>query len=294
MNSDAWLLLGGLAGVAGPLAVIWLWNRFAVSVFPNETVLVLRFGRLARRVDAPGVHFVWDRSLPWVRVVKVSRRMQGLMVRDVEVHDVAGTELGADVFVEHRVADPVAATFAIEDLPRALENLVSHALIAVCGGQSLEALLRDNGPLADTVRADVAAEAQRWGVEVTRVMFRQLRPSPIAMEQLLGSIAARLDKAKARVEEEGRQAAHLHHARTQADVARLVGDARGQYAKHVGEAYAQLRTDPEVFAAFQALHELVLLHPGQTVAFRGFGQGELKPTDAAMFAPGGLMGSGPP
>lgn len=282
MNNDAWLFLGALVGVGAPLSLLWLWNVFAYKVFPNETLLVLRFGKLANRVDDPGLHFLVDHGLPWVRTVRVSRRLQSLLLRDIEVHDVGGTELGVDVFVEYRITDPVKATFAIDDLTRALENVVSHGVITVLGVRQVGEILRDSGGLGDAIRRELEPETAPWGVVVHRVLLRQIRPSLMANEQFLGEIAAKLEKVKARIEEEGRQAVALLHARTSAEVAVRVAQARGQYPRAVGTAYAAIRSDREVYEAYRELHELVLLRPGHTIAFRGFEPGEIKAQEAAF------------
>jgi regulator of protease activity HflC (stomatin/prohibitin superfamily) len=244
---------------------------------------VLRFGRLARRIDEPGLHFLVDDPAPWTRTVRVSRRLRASLLRDLEVHDVAGTELGVDVFVEYRVTDPVLATFAIENLSDALEKLVAHSVITVLGARRCTEILRDAGALGDAIQAETTAEAAAWGVTVSRVLFQQIRPSQMAGEQLLAEVAARLEKVKARIEEEGRQAVALLHARTAAEVAGQIAEARGQYPRAVGRAYAAMRAAPSVYAEFRALHDLVLLRPGHTVAFLGFEPGEIRASEAPMF-----------
>ncbi|MEQ1571829.1 MAG: SPFH domain-containing protein [Myxococcota bacterium] len=290
MSNDAWLFLGAIVGAGVPLLMYWAWLRFAYAVFPNESLLVLRFGKLAQRIDAPGLAIVWDAWAPWAEVRRVSRRIQSALIHDLEVHDIGGSEARTDVFVEYRVVDPVRATFAIQDLHRAVENVVSHTALGVLGTQPLSALIRDDGELGDLIRAECTAETSAWGVEVLDVLFRQIRPSSIATEQLLGEVAARLEKTKARIEEEGRQAVALLHARTAADTATLVGRARGQYSLGVGRAYREMRSNPAVHAAYRELNDLVLLRPQRTVTFRGFDKHEVRAVDAAMFEG---VGAGP-
>jgi hypothetical protein len=61
-----------------------------------------------------------------------------------------------------------------------------------------------------------------------------------------------------------------------------VAEAKGQYPLAIGRALGRLKPEPEVFAAYNELYELSLVRPHRTVAFRGFGEGELRAVDAAM------------
>ncbi len=283
MNNDAWLLFGLLSGAALPLAALWLWHALTFGIYPDESLLVLRFGRLARRVDEPGLHVLIDGFAPWTRTLRVSRRIQATLLRDIEVHDVGGTELGVDVFVEFQVVDPVKATFAIENLSESVIKLVSHAVITVLGARTFDEILRDSGSLSEGVQAEIRSEAAAWGVEVRKVLLQQMRPSSMATEQILAEVAARLEKMKARIEEEGRQAVALLHARTAAEIAVRIAKARGQYPRAIGKAYAAMREGVTVDREYRELHDLVLLRPAHTVAFVGFEPGELRASDAAMF-----------
>lgn len=283
MNSDAWLLLGAVVGVGLPMLILWIWLSHVRKIYPNESLLVLRFGKLVRRIDEPGLHFFLDNNTPWFKAVKVSRRLKATLLRDIEVHDVAGTELSVDVFVEYRVVDPVKATFAVADHAGALEKLVSHAVITELGARTFVDILRDAGELSNAVKSDTNAEAASWGIELSQILLRQVRPSPMAIEQVLGEIAARLEKVKARVEEEGRQAVALLHATTAKEVASRVSEARAQYSQAVGRAYAAMRDGVSVHEEYRQLHDLILLRPAHTVAFLGFEPGELRAADATMF-----------
>ena len=51
----------------------------------------------------------------------------------------------------------------------------------------------------------------------------------------------------------------------------------------MGQVFAELKTQPAVFAAYNTLYELAQLRPHRTVAFVGFDG--LRATDAAMMVP---------
>jgi regulator of protease activity HflC (stomatin/prohibitin superfamily) len=233
----------------------------------------------------PGLHWVWDKAAPWTQLVRVSKRLDYELLDDLEIHDAAGTSVRVDVFVEYHIVDPVKASFNVEDLPQSLANVVSHGVIAALGGRQLSDIIRDAGHLSREVQKETKDEADTWGVVIDKILLRNVRPSSMAMEQILTEIAARLEKAKARIEEEGRQEVALIEARTTEVVAERSANAKGRYLQEIGKVYEDLRQHPEVYAAYRQLHELVLLRPAHTVAFRGFNADSIRPTEAVFFEP---------
>jgi hypothetical protein len=135
------------------------------------------------------------------------------------------------------------------------------------------------------VRAELKEEAETWGIDIEKILLCNVNPSGLAMEQLLTEIAARLEKAKARIEEEGRQDVAVIEARTTEKVAERTAIAKGCYLQEIGRGYAELRQYPDVYEAYCQLHELVLLRPANTVAFRGFSADGFRPADAMFFEP---------
>ena len=118
------------------------------------------------------------------------------------------------------------------------------------------------------------------------VFLRDLSLLPDVARQVFASVAARLELAKAHIEEEGRQSVSLLEAQTAAKVAGLVADAKGQYPAAVGRALDGLAKNPPVLSAYETLYALSLVRPHRTVVFSGFEPGEVRTMDAAMVAPG--------
>ncbi len=285
LNDDAWMLLGILTVAVFPLFGWLLWRSVTKELYPGETLLVLRFGKLARCHSDPGLYFIWDKSSPWTQLIRVSRRLDYELLTDLEVHDAGGTSVKVDVLVEYRVVDPVKASFNVENLPQSLANAASHSVIAFLGAHQLKEIIRDSGQLSAKVRAELKQEADSWGIETEKIILCNVKPSGLAMEQLLTEVAARLEKAKARIEEDGRQEVALIEARTTEQVAERTAIAKGCYLHEIGKGYAELRQHSEVYNAYCQLHELVLLRPNQTVAFRGFSADDVRPAEAMFFEP---------
>jgi regulator of protease activity HflC (stomatin/prohibitin superfamily) len=278
--------------VLGIVVAIFAWpvfglllRMFRIEIEDGETALVTRFGRLAATLSRPGWHWLPDRALPWLRVTRVSTRRDFLEIGQVALNDARGTTVIVDVWLELRVADPVKATFDVDDWKESLHNLVSHAVISILGNRELREILCDRAQLGELLRRDIVTDTSRWGLEIGFVLIKNVGVLPEVAQQFSQTVAATLERAKADIEEEGRQQVALLQAETASRVAKLVAEARGQYPSAVGRAYAVLSERPEIFAAYQQLYELSMLRPDQIVAFKGFQDGELRPVDAAMLVP---------
>lgn len=278
-------LLAGLALGALALPLLALLARaLCVQVEERSAVLVTRFGRHVRTLTRPGLHFMPARLLPWVGLRPVTLRRDARHFTRVAVNDARGTTVTLELWLELRVADPVRASFAVDDWEKALPHLVARAATAVLGNREFAEILRTPDELADLLRAEVATHAVPWGLEIADVMIRDVHVLPGVARELLATINARLDRARAEIVERGRLAVAAHDADTSASIAALVAEARAQYPLAIGRALADLRQHPEVHAAYTELYGLSLLRPHRTIAFRGWGA-DLRPADAAMLVP---------
>lgn len=283
MNQDAWLVGGFFAGVLLlPLSGLLL-RAIHLEVHDGEALLVTRFGKLHQTILEPGWHWLFQRVWPWFGTTKVSLRRDFRSILDVHVNDARGTTLLVDVWVEFRIVDPAKAIYSVEDWDASLRNVVTHAVIAILSNRDFKQVLRDRTELNDLLQKEIAADTERWGLKIEQVFIKDVSLLPEVAQQVFHSVAARMERAKASLEEEGRQRVALLHAETSAQVSTLVAEARSQNALAVGRALEALRAQPEVHAAYTELYELSLVHPHRTVSFRGFD--DLRATDAAMMAP---------
>lgn len=287
MNSTQMLhLIGGIAaGLCTLPFLLGLARLFAVRVEDEESVLVTRFGKLEKTLHEPGWHWLPERVLPWVRTFPVSLRRDFRDFTNIHVNDARGTTVIVDLWLEFRVADPARALFGVEDWDKSLRALVTHAALSILGNREFEHILCDRSELGELVRQDIKAETERWGLEVERVLIRNVSLLPEVAQQVFDTLSAQLERAKAQVEEEGRQQVALLDAQTSAQVASLVAEAKGQYPAAVGRAFSALGQNPRVLKAYNELYALSQVRPHRTVAFHGFEPDEMRAIDAAMLAP---------
>ncbi len=283
MSSDTLLLVAGLvAGLVVIPIVALVVRATTVSVEDEEAVLVTSFGKLVATYTKPGLHVLPTKLMPWVKLQRVSLRRDFRHFKNVHVNDARGTTVIVDLWVEFRVADPAKAVFSVSDWNLALQNLVAHAATSILGSREFREILCDRTELGKLLKNDISAETSAWGIAIELVFIRNVSLLPEVSRQMFETIAARLERAKADIEETGRLDAAQLEAETSMRVAELVAEAKGQYPAAVGRALAELKQKPAVFAAYNELYELSLIRPHRTIAFRGFANGELRATDAAM------------
>lgn len=274
------LVLGTAAGFGGPYLLTRMFRAVTIEVEDEETVLVTSQGKLVATLDRPGLHFYPARALPWVKVHRVSRARDFREIANVHLNDADGTSIIIDLWVEFRIVDPAKALFAVENWERSLSALVHHSVIATLSGRAFKQIVCDRLELGELVRKDIEKDTSRWGIRVELVFVRNVSLLPELARQIFQTVSARLELAKADIEEEGRlRVAHLE-AETSVRVAQLLGEAKGQYPKAVGQALVQLKKDPEVFCAYNALYELSQIPARRTHAFIGFG--DIGAAEAAM------------
>jgi len=274
-------VLGAAIGLLSLPMLAWLFRNLIIEVKENEAVLVTRFGQLVATLTTPGLHFWPSRIHPWFDIIAVSLRRDFRLFRDVHINDARGTTVIIDLWVEFRVVDAARATFSVADWDRSLQNLVAHSATSILGNRDFNEILCDRNELGKLLQADIAAETERWGLAIEQVFINKVSLLPEVSQQIFQTIAARLERAKADVEETGRLEVAELDAQTDVQLSGLVAEAKSQYPLAIGRAIARLQKQPEVFEAYEELHRLSLLRPHRTIAFRGFEQ-SVRAIDAAM------------
>lgn len=283
MTDNAALALG----IAGGLALLpilgYLFRMTTVRVEDEHAVLLTSFGKLVATFTKAGLHAYPARILPWVRVHKASLAHEFRHLADIRVNDIDGTTVKVDLWVEFRIVDPAKALFAVADWDRALQGLLVHATTSILGNRTFREILCDRKELSALLAKDVADDVARWGIQVEISFIRKVDLLPEVSRQLFQTVAARLERAQADIDERGRLAVAKLEADTSVQIAGLVAHAKGKYPEAVGRALSKLAMRPQVLAAYTELYELSLVRPHRTIAFAGFAT--LRAEEAAMLAP---------
>lgn len=269
MSDKLQLVLGLLVG-ASVVPVLWyLFRAVTISVEDEEAVLVTSFGKLTHKFTTPGLKLLPGKLFPWTRVRAVPLKLRHREYKNIYVNDARGTTVLVDLWCEFHVVDPEKATFHVDDWDGALRHLVMHSASSILGNREFREILCDRQELASLLTRDIDSETERWGIKVEFVFVHNVSLLPEVSRQIFESIAARLNRAKADIEEYGRIRVARLEAETHARVATLVAETKGQYPAAVGRAFEKLQRAPKVYAAYQELYSLSLVRPHRTIAFHG-------------------------
>ena len=155
--------------------------------------------------------------------------------------------VSADGVFYFKVKDPQKAVYNISNLTDALVNLVVTNLRSVMGSMPLDDLLSGRKHINEELEKVIKPAAMEWGIEVTRVEIKEIKPEPKlvhAMDQQMiaerekraKTLSAEGTKAAAILEAEGKKQSMILDAEAKYEVAKLEARARLALAQAEGES----------------------------------------------------------
>ena len=209
-----------------------------------------------------------------------------------------------DAVLYYRIADPQKATYAVQNLPFALETLTRTTLRNIVGEMELDSTLASRDQINKRMREIIEEASIGWGVDVTRVELQAIEP-PRDIQQSMelqmraererraAVTNAEASKRAAILEAEGVQQSQVSRAQgeMEAAVLRARGQAQARLAMADAEAQAIQRISAAMPAADVALYLLGLKYLEALPALtQGKGSTIFLPAEAAgvMGALGGL------
>ena len=273
MQMDTNFLIGA-AVVPAAIFFVLVLRRILIAVPEGHEALQLRFGKLRRRLTAPGL-VGSTRLTPCDRWIVVSRQRDERVFRGIETNDAQGTMVRVDLRIAFRIRDSELAMFAVHDWEQTLESTTVHEASAALAGKDRALFLRSAPELSQSLTEAVTAKMAAYGIDVDSVRLMNVEFRPEVARQMFEAVAARLEIAKAEYEERGRTDAALLLAQTEQRVAELEARAKTESLKAVGRAYQALRERPEIFEAYTELYRLSQIDPSRVVSFDGFEDGAL-------------------
>ena len=136
-----------------------------------------------------------------------------------------------DAVIYYRIADPQKATYAVQNLPYALETLTRTTLRNIVGEMELDQTLASRDAINQRMRETVEEASIGWGVDVTRVELQAIEP-PRDIQQSMELVM--------RAERERRAAVTNAEAYKRAAILESEGQRESQVRKAEGEKEAAI------------------------------------------------------
>jgi regulator of protease activity HflC (stomatin/prohibitin superfamily) len=234
-----------LLGVSFVLLIVLLRT---IKIVPQKQVKIIeRLGKYHRTAEA-GLNTI----LPFLDSVRdtIDMREQITKIEPQPVITRDNVTMEVDAVIYYLVADPVRATYEVQNLKWGLEQLTLSALRNVIGQLDLDHTLASRDTTNSQLRAALDSATQQWGVKVMRIELKNITPPEeirLTMEKQMTAERTRRavvttaegDKASAILRAEGQKQSQIVNAEGSKEAAVLAADGQAQARLRVAQAEAQ-------------------------------------------------------
>src|SRR5712692_1164271 len=152
-----------------------------------ERVVVFRLGRLIDPAKGPGIVFI----IPFVnRLTKVDLRERYLEVPHQTAITKDNAPVDIDFLIYYKVVNASQSIVQVQNFTGASVGLATTTLRAVVGDIGLDELLAKREQINSVLRTRLDEVTERWGIKVTNVEIREIRPPKDVQDAMVKQMTA--------------------------------------------------------------------------------------------------------
>jgi regulator of protease activity HflC (stomatin/prohibitin superfamily) len=202
----------------------------------SRSMLVERLGKYNRQLS-PGLSLVIPGLERVVSHESLKERVLDIPPQQCITRDNVSIEVDAVVYWQ--LLEHPRAYYAVDNLQAAMVNLVLTQIRAEMGKLDLDETFTTRSEVNDVLLQELDQATDPWGVKVTRVELRDIKPSNGVQQAMEQQMTAEREKRAAVLRSEGERESQVNAARGRAEA--LVLDAKAKQEALLLEADAQAK-----------------------------------------------------